>query len=82
MATVTALLDQLAAGELTVDEVAADFRTRTWPAVDRATWDEAQLGVEADAPGPDSWDAVNADFRVTPETYTRLAAAYQEALRG
>lgn len=80
MRTVTELLDALADGRMTVEAVAADFAGRAWPKRRPAT--EAQVyGVADDAePDPDSWDAVNADSRLTAAQYATLSKAYQNAL--
>jgi hypothetical protein len=80
MATVTQLLDALATHRLSLDDVAAEFRRRTWPARVRAT-DAQAFGVEdEDAPDPDSWAAVEADSRLTAEQYVILAVARKESL--
>lgn len=81
MAHVADLLDRLAAGRLTVDEVVADFRSRDWPPVRPTTVDEAVLGADPAYNGPDSWDVVNADSRLTSPVYALLAAAYQDAIQ-
>lgn len=79
MANVAEVLDQLAAGRLTVDEVVDDFRSRHWPATRRPTLDEAHLGAEPPVTDRDSWDTVNADSRLTSDVYARLADAYRHA---
>lgn len=75
MASVQDLLDSLVAGRLTIDEVAAAFAQRTWPAPaevsDAQAWGEA----DDDDPDPDSWAAVNACSALTSEQYATLAAA-------
>lgn len=72
MATVTEMLDRLASGRATLDEVAADFATRTWPK--RAPITDAQAhGVhDIDPPDPNSWAAVSTDSRLTPQEYETL----------
>lgn len=73
MATVRALLDDLAAGRLSAAQVAADFRARTWPPRREST--EAQMwGVEDyDPPAEDSWELV--------EAYPGLSASQRAVLR-
>ncbi|MEV4511369.1 hypothetical protein AB0K00_20630 [Dactylosporangium sp. NPDC049525] len=73
------LLDDLAAGRLTLAQVAADFRTRTWPPRRQAT--EAQMwGVhDADLPEDDSWQLVETDSRLTAAQYAVLGKAYDQA---
>lgn len=79
--SVAELLDALAAGRVDAATVAADFRTRTWPARRRAT--EAQAwGVEDEpAPAPNSWELVESDSRLTTQQYLVLADAYRGAVR-
>jgi hypothetical protein len=73
------LLDRLAAGDLTVKDVAADFAARTWPALP-APSEAAAWGVTDDPPAdPDSWATVNADPRLSPADYQTLAKAYAKA---
>jgi len=78
--TVQAVLDKLADGRMSLDEVVADFAAREWPALARrATVDEAWAGADPEPPDPNSWDAVNADPRLTADSYQQLAAAYTQA---
>lgn len=77
--TVTDLLDQMAAGQLTVKQVADEFRNRKWRAPKTATDAQAWGAADEDPPDPDSWDAVNADSRLTPDQYTLLSQAYKQA---
>lgn len=79
MATVTDLLDKLAAGKMTVDEVAKNFATRDWPDRKPATDGQAWGHDDVDEPDPDSWDAVNADSRLTSDQYAQLSDAYAQA---
>lgn len=73
------VLDRLAAGKMTLDDVAEDFRTRRWPALPK-TSDAQAWGVQDDTPAPNnSWDVVNSDSRLTPEQYKTLADAYAKA---
>lgn len=79
MATVKELLDDLAAGRKTAAEVAADFRTRSWPAPQRAG-DAVAYGVaDDDPPGDDSWALVEADSRLNPSRFAVLHAAHERA---
>jgi hypothetical protein len=81
MTTVAEVLDDLVAGKLTLDQAVEDFRTRKWPPLaSRATLEQALLGDEGSAPEPDSWEAVNADSRLTPDVYQQLAAAHVESM--
>lgn len=79
--TVAEVLDRLAAGTMTLMEAEADFRRRAWPRQQpRASLAQAYQGDIGAAPDPDSWDAVNADSRLTTEAYQRLAAARKSAI--
>lgn len=77
--TVTQLLDLLAADQMTVTQVAEEFRNRKWREPKRATDAQAWGAADDDAPDPDSWDAVNADSRLTPDEYVQLSQAYKAA---
>ncbi len=73
---VTEVLDQLAAGTITLEQAEADFRSRAWPTpAPPATFAQAAMGDAGPAPDPDSWAAVNADSRLSAQAYQRLAAA-------
>jgi hypothetical protein len=76
------ILDDLAAGRVSVDEAAADFAARTWPRLPATTDAQAWGVVDDPAPAPDSWTIVNADSRLSPTDYQTLAAAYQSAVPG
>lgn len=81
MATVRKMLDRLASGRATLDEVAADFASRSWPAA-KAASDAQAHGVHDFEPHDDnSWGAVHADSRLTPQEYETLFKAYQKAQR-
>jgi hypothetical protein len=81
MATVIQLLDQLAAGKVSADQVADDFRKRKWgPPRERATMDDVWLGNDMGT--DEEWGAVLNDSRLDTPTYRKLAAARAEALRG
>lgn len=72
-------LDDLAAGRVTLTEVAADFATRRWPERHETT-DEQRWGAVDDFPAdPNSWDAVNADSRLTAVQYQVLVEARNKA---
>lgn len=76
MATVKELLDRLAAGEISTDEVAADFRGRKWAKRSPAT--KAQVyGVEDTEPADEDndWGLVNEDPRLTSAQYEILSKA-------
>lgn len=73
-ATVTGLLDELVAGTKTVEQVAADFRTRTWPVRPAVTSDVADPEPLLEG----SFDEVAAAFharRITIEQYATLQQA-------
>lgn len=78
MASVKDLLDRLAAGDATLDETVSAFRNREWPVAGKAS-EAANWGAE-DPPfgGPDSFDVVAADSRLTTAQYQALARAYEE----
>jgi hypothetical protein len=86
---VTELIGRYKAGELTLDELAQDFRTRRWPRTTpgrRMTYPELGAQTEED-PGtdvPDSFDDVEAAFfrhDLSVEEYSKLRAAMAEALK-
>lgn len=74
MTTVAQVLDMLAAGDMTLPEVEADFAGRTWPKLAPPTIEDAWLGNET-ADDPNSWATVNGDSRLDSATYQRLAKA-------
>lgn len=77
--TVQELLDQLTAGKVGIDAVAADFAARTWP-TPAATTDAQRWGVhDTDDPDPNSWAAVEACWALTPAQYRTLADARTKA---
>jgi hypothetical protein len=82
--TVVQLLDELAAGRVTTETVAADFSARTWPAEDgvAGTLDESGPSVVPAVAGADTWAAVDADSRLSPEQYATLSWAYWQARGG
>lgn len=76
MATVKELLDQLADGKTTVDEVAADFRSRVWKVKRKASKAEVYGVVDTEPADDDNdWELVNEDARLTPEQYQALSQA-------
>lgn len=79
MATVKELLDGLASRRLTVSQVAADFRQRSW--APRRTPTAAQAwGVEdAEAPGDNDWSLVESDSRLSAAQLAVLGKAYDTA---
>lgn len=70
--TALAVLDDLHAGRLTLDDVVADFGSREWDAspvdVERAT--------DVEFPHPNSWEAVSTDPRLSSSEYAQLAQVY------
>jgi hypothetical protein len=80
MTGVTAIIDALAAGRITLDAAAADFRARQWPSVPRLSGTAAD---EVFAPPPEgSFLDVAVAYsagRLTPGQYAVLAAAAAEA---
>lgn len=84
MATVSELLDQLANGETTPEDVAKEFAFVEWPETDRA---ETLSEIEADPdPQPDEpggfalVSQAYADGRIDDATYATLAQGYADAL--
>ena len=72
MASVTEMLDRLASGRATLGEVAEDFAARSWPKPKPLT-DAQRHGVhDIDPPDENSWAAVHADSRLTPQEYETL----------
>lgn len=80
MATVKDRLDQLAAGKMSLDQVAQDFATRKWPPRTPTTDGQFWGTEDVDAPDDNSWDAVNADSRLTTDQYAALCDAHAKAL--
>lgn len=82
MATVQQVLDALAEGRMTLDDAAADFRSRRWPAIPKTT-DAQAWGAQDDSPAhPDSFDTVTSDSRLSSTQYAQLAQAYTQAVGG
>lgn len=87
MSAVTDLLDQLAAGRKTVDEVAEEFRNHPWPVTRAATTDPAE-GFRRDIEDPE--EPADGSFfyvalyrsmgKITPEQYEALATAAAEGM--
>lgn len=80
--TMRALLDHMAAGRMTVDQVAEHVRARRWPARKPASDAEVHGVADTLPPGDDDWGAVEQDSRVTPGQYAALAAAHSQACAG
>lgn len=81
MASVRELLDQLAAKKITVAQVAADFRARSWPPRQGPSA-AAAWGVEDDEPaGDDSWALVESDSRLSAPQRAVLNRAFDDAHR-
>ncbi len=90
MSEVTDLIDSYKAGELTLDELAERFRSRSWPRASPPLRPSSYLEMAAGAqedPGsdvPDSFDDVEAAFfrhDLSAEEYERLRCAVAEALK-
>ncbi len=90
MSEVTELIDSYRAGELTLDELAERFRSRSWPRASPPLRPSSYLEMTAraqDDPGsdvPDSFDDVEAAFfrhDLSAEEYERLRRAVAEALK-
>lgn len=81
MSTVRQMLERYHAGQVTLDELARDFTSRQWPVQPQATAAQAWGVHDGEHPGDDSWAAVDADSRLTPDEYQRLAQARQAAGR-
>ncbi len=83
---VTELIAALRAGQLSIDEVAEQFRRRAWPATRRrapATYQDwaGQQDIEVDVPG--SYDDVTAAYdrgELTSEQYRVLSDAIAGAI--
>lgn len=79
MASVRRLLDDLAAGRLTTQAVAADFERRRWPARPQASTAQAWGVADDEPPGEDAWAVVEADSRLSPTQREMLGRAYDRA---
>lgn len=73
--TVQQVLDRLADKSMTLQAAVDDFRSREWSKPKRASLAQAYGVEDDDAPDPNTWDAVNADSRLTPAQYQALADA-------
>lgn len=73
--TVEELVNGLAAGRYSLNEVVEDFRTRDWPRRPPTSDAQAHGVVDMPASDPNSWDAVNACSRLKPEQYAALLQA-------
>lgn len=80
--TVTAIVRELAAGRLSIDDAERELAARTWRVKPRSD-DQVEAYAIADAwmPGDSIDELVNAvrDSRITGEAYARLVAAYGAA---
>lgn len=78
--TVKDLLDLLASDSLTIDQVAEEFASRSWPT--RPTASNAEFWGVTDnvPPGDNDWKTVDEDPRLTGDQYARLAAAHVKAV--
>lgn len=89
MSAVTDLLDQLAAGEVQLDEVTADFRSRVWPQTPRDEPRDADEVFTRDLQDPEeppegSFKDVAAYYamgKIDDQQYAVLAAAAAEAMK-
>lgn len=89
MSAVTDLLDQLGAGEVTLDEVVGDFRGRSWPQTPRdepadATEVFARDQADPEEPPEGSFSEVAAYYArglVDDQQYAVLATAAAEAMK-
>ncbi len=78
--TVQQLVDELVAGTVTLDEVAAEFRRRTWPAPAVPDPDEAWGAFDDPGVDPDSFAVVDRTPFLTTEQLDVLREAYLAAL--
>lgn len=80
MATTRQLLERLAQGAVTLEQVVSDFQTRVWP-VPRAFTDTELYGI-ADPPlvDDDSVDWVDITPGLTHQQRAVLRAAYDQAV--
>jgi hypothetical protein len=72
--TVKQLLSQLVAGDITLEEVEADFRERDWPSAGKLPDSEADPMPDPEGSFAEVADAFMAD-EIDAETYGRLANA-------
>lgn len=85
MSEVTDLLQQLAAGEITVDAVAADFEARTWPTgpSDAQRNADAMSFADPEPIAAGSFDEVATAYvigEITAAQYATLAQAAAKAM--
>lgn len=78
--TVRYLLDQLASGALTIDQVAEDFSSRSWPTQPMTTASEFWGVTDDIPPGDNEWGVVDQDSRLSSDQYGQLAQAYSRAV--
>lgn len=89
MSDVTDTLDQLIAGEVTLDEVADQFRARSWPRRERVETSDATglFRLDAQDPEEDPEGAFSevagyyAMHRIDDQQYAALAEAAAEAMK-
>lgn len=89
MSDVTALLDQLTAGDIDLEEVADAFRTRTWPRRTRIPATDATDLYALDMSDPEAEPegsftdvaAYYAAHRLTDQQYETLAEAAASAMK-
>lgn len=79
MASVRELLDDLAAGRLTPQAVAADFERRRWAPRRQPSTAQAWGVADDEPPGEDEWAVVEADSRLSPSRRELLGRAYDRA---
>lgn len=81
MDTVKDMLDALVSGQASLDDTAARFRARRWPARVLPDSPAQMWGIEdGEVSEADSWGAVDSDSRLTVAQYQVLAQAYENAL--
>jgi hypothetical protein len=76
--TVSEMLDQLANGDISIEEAADFVRSRKWAQPKAAT--PAEYWGVADPPVADdnSWSTIDTDPRLSSDEYAILAKAYSE----
>lgn len=86
MSDVTDELDQLAAGDIDLDQVVADFRTRQWPSAPEPA-DDDPFTLDAQDPEvepPGAFIEVSTYYsmgKINDEQYAALAQAAAEAMK-
>jgi len=85
MSDVTQLLDQIGAGQTTVDAVAADFAKRKWPVPPQPTGDAFEQDAQDPEPDPEGSFSEVAGYyamgKLDDQQYAALAQAAAGAMK-